>query len=177
MPATYFPCRWMVGTFHEILDSSSGNSARIKSMTDLRVLAFTGSTEAKYSSTELKLGDFSFLLLFSFFISILSDCLLSHTNHQPNLPRDEERDLTQDSRPISRQLICTEQYHNADDGEEYACIHPQSRKHHDRNEDIPNTVSVLLNFRSRTINVTEDRNGNDNVNPAQNRTLSSRTDH
>src|SRR5437867_1954176 len=65
----------MVGTFQEILDSSSGNSARIKSMTDLRVLSFAGSTEAKYSSTELSLGDFSFLLLFFFFISVLSDCL------------------------------------------------------------------------------------------------------
>jgi hypothetical protein len=51
-------------TFQEILDSSSGNSARMKSMTDLRVLAFAGSTEAKYSSTELNLGDFvSFRLL------------------------------------------------------------------------------------------------------------------
>src|SRR3984893_12650519 len=58
MPATYFPFRWMVGTFQEILDSSSGNSARIKSMTDLRVLAFVGSCEAKYSSTELNLGEF-----------------------------------------------------------------------------------------------------------------------
>src|ERR1700730_1674079 len=65
MPATYFPFRWMVGTFQEILDSSSGNWARIKSMTDLRVLAFVGSTEAKYSSTELNLGDFvSFRLPF-----------------------------------------------------------------------------------------------------------------
>ena len=48
----------MVGTFQEILDSSSGNWARIKSITDLRVLAFVGSTEAKYSSIELNLGDF-----------------------------------------------------------------------------------------------------------------------
>src|SRR6266478_8245103 len=60
MPATYFPFRWMVGTFQEILDSSSGNSARIKSMTDLRVLAFVGSTEAKYSPTELNFWDFHF---------------------------------------------------------------------------------------------------------------------
>jgi hypothetical protein len=59
MPATYFPFRWMAGTFQEILASSSGNSARIKSMTYLRVFSFTGSTEAKYSSTEWNLGDFS----------------------------------------------------------------------------------------------------------------------
>src|SRR6185295_15209692 len=60
MPTTYFPFRWMVGTFQEILDSSSGNWVRIKSMTDLRVFSFIGSTEAKYSSTELNLGDFFF---------------------------------------------------------------------------------------------------------------------
>src|SRR6266480_7629490 len=75
MPTTYFPFRWMVGAFQEILDSSSGNSARIKSITDLRVLSFAGSTQAKYSSAELKLGDFSFLLLVFFFISFLCDCL------------------------------------------------------------------------------------------------------
>jgi len=46
----------MVGTFQEILDSSSGNWVRIKSITDLRVLSFVGSSEAKYSSTELNLG-------------------------------------------------------------------------------------------------------------------------
>src|SRR6478672_6209427 len=57
MPATYFPLRWMVGTFQEILDSSSGNWVRIKSITDLSVCSFAGSfSEAKYSSTELNLG-------------------------------------------------------------------------------------------------------------------------
>jgi len=55
----------MVGTFQEILDCSSGNWVRIKSITDLSVLAFAGSCEAKYSSIDLNLGDFSFLLLFS----------------------------------------------------------------------------------------------------------------
>src|SRR5882672_9257767 len=39
-----------------ILDASSGNWVRIKSITDLRVLSFVGSSEAKYSSTELNLG-------------------------------------------------------------------------------------------------------------------------
>src|SRR6266436_7596447 len=58
MPATYFPFRWMVGTFQEILDSNSGNSVRIKSMTALRVRCFVGSTEAKYSSTEPNFWDF-----------------------------------------------------------------------------------------------------------------------
>src|ERR1700687_206052 len=57
MPTTYFPFRWMVGTFQEILDSSSGNWVRITSITDLRVLSFVGSfSEAKYSSTESNLG-------------------------------------------------------------------------------------------------------------------------
>src|SRR5262249_32830664 len=46
----------MVGTFQEILDSNSGNWERIKSITDLRVLSFVGSSEAKYSSTELNFG-------------------------------------------------------------------------------------------------------------------------
>ena len=60
-----------VGTFQEILDSSSGNWVRIKSITHLRVLAFVGSTEAKYSSTELNFGDFiSFRLLVSRFFFI-----------------------------------------------------------------------------------------------------------
>src|SRR3979409_745781 len=65
MPTTYLPFRWRVGTFQEILDSSSGNWVRIKSITDLRVLSFVGSTEARYSSTELNLGDLiSFRLSF-----------------------------------------------------------------------------------------------------------------
>src|SRR4030088_1729309 len=46
----------MVGTFQEILDSSSGNWVRIKSITDLRVLSFVGSSKPKYSSTELNFG-------------------------------------------------------------------------------------------------------------------------
>jgi len=46
-----------VGTFQEILDSRSGNWVRIKSITHLRVFAFVASCEAKYSSTELNLGE------------------------------------------------------------------------------------------------------------------------
>jgi hypothetical protein len=48
----------MVGTFEEIVDSSSGNWVRIKSITDLGVLSFVGSSEAKYSLTELNFGRF-----------------------------------------------------------------------------------------------------------------------
>jgi hypothetical protein len=46
----------MVGTFQEILHASSGNWVRIKSIVDLRVRSFLGSSEAKYSSTELNFG-------------------------------------------------------------------------------------------------------------------------
>src|SRR5437867_13452559 len=68
-PTTYCPLRWMVGKFQEILDSSSGNWARMKSITDLRVLAFVGSCEAKYSSTDLNFWGFiSFPLLGRCFI-------------------------------------------------------------------------------------------------------------
>ena len=37
------------------MDSSSGNWVRIKSITDLRVFFFVGSSEPKYFSTELNL--------------------------------------------------------------------------------------------------------------------------
>ena len=50
----------------------------------------------------------------------LSWMSLPRTNHEPNLPRDEERDLTQDSGPISVQVICTQQNRNANEGEDYA---------------------------------------------------------
>src|SRR5277367_747033 len=85
MPATYFPFRWIVGTFQEILDSSSGNSARIKSMTDLMVPAFTGCTEARYSSIELNRGDFRFLLFFSLIIQSLTIENLRHEFFDPCL--------------------------------------------------------------------------------------------
>ena len=49
--------------------------------------------------------------------------------------------------------------------------HPKSRKDNDRKEDEPKYRGVLLNFLGRTINVTEDRQAKDNVNPAENRTF------
>jgi hypothetical protein len=45
---------------------------------------------------------------------------MSRTNDQPSLPRDEQRDLTHDSRLKSRRVTSTEPYRNANDGEEYA---------------------------------------------------------
>ena len=49
--------------------------------------------------------------------------------------------------------------------------HPKSRKEHYRNDDKPNTGGVLWNFFKRTINITEYRNAEDEVNPAKNRTF------
>src|SRR5437868_1537940 len=49
--------------------------------------------------------------------------------------------------------------------------HPKSRKDHYRNEDIPCSGGVVWNLVKRTINIPDDRNGKDDVNPAKNRTL------
>lgn len=49
--------------------------------------------------------------------------------------------------------------------------HPQSRKDHYRKEDKPSCGSVVWKFFKRTINITEYRNGEDDVNPAKNRTF------
>jgi len=47
--------------------------------------------------------------------------------------------------------------------------HPQSRNDHDRKEDIPSWRGIAWKFFKRTIDVTNDRNGKDEVNPAKNR--------
>jgi len=49
--------------------------------------------------------------------------------------------------------------------------HPESRKDHYRNEQIPSKGSVLWNLVERTIDVTNDRNANDQVNAAKNPAL------
>src|ERR1700747_2245505 len=49
--------------------------------------------------------------------------------------------------------------------------HPQSRKDHYRDEDEPSRAGVIWNFVKRTINITDDRNAKDDVNPAKNRTF------
>jgi len=49
--------------------------------------------------------------------------------------------------------------------------HPQSRKDHYRKEDKPSCGGIVWKFFKRTINITEYRNGKDDVNPAKNRTL------
>ena len=49
--------------------------------------------------------------------------------------------------------------------------HPKSRKDDDRNEDKPSSEGVVVKLVKRTINITEYRNAEDDVNPAKNRTL------
>ena len=101
----------------------------------------------------------------------------SRANHQPNLSRDEERDLAQDSCPNSRQAIRAEPYRNANDGEDPTCIHPVTGKHRYRNEDKPSNGRVLWNLFERTVNVTEYRNREDEVNPAKYRPNGGATNH
>jgi hypothetical protein len=48
--------------------------------------------------------------------------------------------------------------------------HPQSRNNHDRKENTSSCGCVVWKFFKRTINITEYRNGHDDVNPAKNRT-------
>jgi len=50
-----------------------------------------------------------------------------------------------------------------------ALPHPQSRKEHQRNDDKPNTGGVCWQLFERTINITEYRNAEDDVNTANNR--------
>jgi hypothetical protein len=46
-----------------------------------------------------------------------------------------------------------------------------------RKEDKPSCGVIVWKFFKRTINITEYRNGKDDVNPAKNRTLGGITDH
>jgi hypothetical protein len=52
-----------------------------------------------------------------------------------------------------------------------ALPHPKSRKDNDRKEDKPNKRGVVWKLFKRTINITDDRDAKDDVNPAKNRTL------
>jgi len=45
---------------------------------------------------------------------------MSRTNHKPSLPRDEKRDLTQDTTPYPDRQYVPSHTANANDGEEYA---------------------------------------------------------
>ena len=49
--------------------------------------------------------------------------------------------------------------------------HPQSREDHYWKEDKPSCGGVAWKFFKRTIDITEYRNGKDDVNPAKNRTF------
>ena len=54
---------------------------------------------------------------------------------------------------------------------EMAFPHPQPRKENYGKRDIPNNGSVVWKLFKGTINVTDDRNAEDDVNPAKNRTF------
>src|SRR5204863_9329435 len=58
---------------------------------------------------------------------------------------------------------------HANDGEDYACIHPISRKDNGRNGDKPNHGGVVRKFCKRTINITDYRDSKDKVNRPKNR--------
>jgi hypothetical protein len=49
--------------------------------------------------------------------------------------------------------------------------HPKPRKEKYRKEDIPNSGGVVGNFLKRTVNITNDRDAKDDVNPAKNRSF------
>src|SRR5260221_5820455 len=51
--------------------------------------------------------------------------------------------------------------------------HPKSRKGKYRNEDKPSSRRVVWDLLKRTINITDYRNGKDDVNPAEKRTFGS----
>src|SRR5277367_721182 len=53
--------------------------------------------------------------------------------------------------------------------------HPQSRKNHDRNEDKPGLEGVAWQFVKGTVNITEYRDGKNDVNPAKNRSCDDST--
>ena len=55
--------------------------------------------------------------------------------------------------------------------------HPQSRKDHDRNEHKPSLEGIARKFVEGTVDITEDRDAEDNVNPAKNRTRESSVDN
>jgi hypothetical protein len=71
---------------------------------------------------------------------------------------------------VIRSILLGRSFRNKS-SKDMAFPHPESRKHHYRKEDIPSWGSIVWKLFKRTINVTEYRNGKDDVNPAKNRTL------
>jgi hypothetical protein len=55
--------------------------------------------------------------------------------------------------------------------------HPQSRKDHYRKEDKPSCGGIAWNLFKRTVNITEYRNAEEEMNPAKNPTLGRITHH
>jgi hypothetical protein len=58
-----------------------------------------------------------------------------------------------------------------------ALPHPKSRKDKGRNEDKPNSGGIVRDFFKGTINIAEYRNAEEEVNPANNRTLEGTANH
>ena len=68
---------------------------------------------------------------------------------------------------LGRSFLCRNK-----SSKDMAFPHPQSRKDHCRKEDKPSCRGIVWKFFKWTINITEYRNGKDDVNPTKNRTLS-----
>src|ERR1043166_926443 len=96
---------------------------------------------------------------------------LLRANSKPNLTGHEQDNLAYQSRAKSGQAISAKPYRNSNQSEDDAGIHAISGKHQHRNEDVASAAGILLHFRSRFVNVTENRNREDKVNPAKNGTF------
>ena len=72
---------------------------------------------------------------------------------------------------LLRQRMLEERSLQNKTSKDMAFPHPQSGKEHYRDDHKPNTVGVLWDFFKRTVNIAEDRNAENDVNPAKNRTL------
>jgi len=55
--------------------------------------------------------------------------------------------------------------------------HPKPRQENYWKEDKPNRGGIVWNLFKRTLNITDDRNAKDDVNPAKNRTFGGLTHH
>src|SRR2546422_9212832 len=71
---------------------------------------------------------------------------------------------------VMRSILLRRSFRNQST-KDMAFPHPQSRKDHYRKEDKPSCGGIVWKFFKRTINITEYRNGKDDVNPARNRGL------
>src|SRR5690242_10345452 len=90
----------------------------------------------------------------------------SCTRHRPQTPQGETSSGFVEVR--CDDLSCRSFRKESTNG--MAFPHPQSRKDHDRNEDKPGGASVLWEIFKRTINIAENWNAQNDMNPAKNPT-------